>query len=273
MNRRRFALLPIAIAIFVAGLQYCSAPKFKNPETGRSAHVALSEEQEAALGLASYREVLSQSHVISTGRDVERIQNIVARLASAITGSAALFRWEVSLIQGQPVNAFCLPGGKICVYTGLLQVATTDAELATVLGHEMAHAVARHGAQRLFESKMASTLMAGAQFSIGMSQMDPQQKQLVLGAFGAGANLGVLLPFSRKHESEADEMGLKYMARAGYDPRAALTFWERMSQATGNHIPELASTHPSHETRIQRLKTLLPEALDIYRSSLSHKSP
>jgi predicted Zn-dependent protease len=132
-------------------------------------------------------------------------------------------------VRSPQANAFCLPGGKIVVFTGILPYAKTEEGLAAVMGHEMAHAIARHGSQRLLRTSLAQTLMAGA--SLSMSDMDPQERYTVMAALGAGAQYGVLLPFSREHESEADEMGLIYMARAGYEPRAAISFWERMSES------------------------------------------
>jgi predicted Zn-dependent protease len=152
-----------------------------------------------------------------------------------------------------------LPGGKIAVFTGILPYAKTEAGLAAVMGHEMAHAVARHGSQRLLRTTMAQTVMAGAQFSV--SDMDPGQRQAVMAALGAGAQYGLLLPFSRDHELEADQMGLLYMARAGYDPREAVTFWERMGDSNQQQPPEFASTHPSHGTRIERLRAFMPKAI------------
>lgn len=236
--------------------------KVKNPETGKSARVALSAEQEEALGLQSYREILAQSRLVTSGPEYEMVVHVAERLAR-VTGEAAKdFRWHVSLIESPQANAFCLPGGKIAVFTGILPYTRTEAGLAAVMGHEMAHAVARHGAQRLLRTSMAQTLITGAQFSLG--DMDPGQRQAVMAAIGAGAQYGVLLPFSREHETESDQMGLLYMARAGYDPREAIAFWERMSQAGGQQAPEFASTHPSHGTRIAQLQEFMPRAMAEY---------
>ena len=168
----------------------------------------------------------------------------------------------MSLIRSPQANAFCLPGGKIAVYTGILPVAETEEGLAAVMGHEMAHAIARHGSQRLLRTSVAQTIMMGAQFSF--SDMDWNQRRMILAALGAGAQYGVLLPFSRQHETEADEMGVLYMARAGYDPEAAIMFWERMQQAGGQQQAEFASTHPSHDSRIAHLRQILPRARQEY---------
>ena len=265
MKRKGLIIVPLLIAGVVVLFQYCSSEKVVNPETGRKARVALSSEQEEALGLQSYREVLSQSETITSGPEFDLVARVAKRLAGATGEAAKDFKWQVSVVRSPQANAFCLPGGKIVVFTGILPYAKTEAGLAAVMGHEMAHAVARHGSQRLLRTSMAQTLMMGASFS--MSDMDPQQRHAVMAALGAGAQYGVLLPFSREHETEADEMGLLYMARAGYDPREAIGFWERMSSAGGGQPPEFASTHPSHGTRIEHLRAFLPKALAEYEKT------
>ncbi len=262
MSRRKIMLFPIVIAIGVALFQYFGAEKVKNPETGRTARVALSSQQEETLGLQSYREVLSQSEVIQSGPEHDMVVRVAERLARASGDAAKDFKWEVSLVRSPQVNAFCLPGGKIAVFTGIIPYARNEDGLAAVMGHEMAHAVARHGSQRLLRSSLAQTLLTGASFSL--SDMDYSQRQSVMAALGAGAQFGVLLPFSREHELEADQIGLLYMARAGYDPRQAITFWQRMSTATGQQPPEFASTHPANSTRIQQLEQFLPKAIAEY---------
>lgn len=262
MRKGKIAIIPLVIAGIVVLFQYFGAEKVTNPETGRRVRVALSSEQEEALGLQSYREVLSQSQTIESGPEHEMVVRVAARLARATGDAAKDFKWHVSLIRSPQANAFCLPGGKIAVFTGILPYAKTEAGLAAVMGHEMAHAVARHGSQRLLRTSMAQTVMAGAQFSLG--DMDPGQRQAVMAAIGAGAQYGVLLPFSREHELEADQMGLLYMARAGYDPREAVSFWERMGSSGGQQPPEFASTHPSHGTRIEQLREFMPKAVGEY---------
>ena len=288
MNQRRllFRVIPIGIAIVVVLFQYFSAEKFTN-EAGRTAHLALTPEQETQLGWQSYQQVLREERTIDSGPDFDLVRGVAARLARATgttgkdlplslerdpqaSGAAGQagreFAWAVSLVQGSQVNAFCLPGGKIVVYTGILPVAKTAAGLATVMGHEMAHATLRHGSERLFQQKATQTLMTGVQFSLG--DMSYEQRRAVMGAIGAGAQYGILMPFGREHESEADAVGLTYMARAGYDPREAITFWERMEQTSGRGAPpEFMSTHPSHGTRIAQLKALLPKALEEYQKA------
>lgn len=265
-RRRRFILWPLAIAIVIALFQYCSSQKYVNPETGRAARVALSEGQEAALGLQSYQDVLSQSDVVTSGPEVELVQKVMRRLEAATGEAGKNMQWQVSVVSSPQINAFCLPGGKMVVYTGILPVAQNEAGLATVLGHEMAHATSRHGSQRLLQSKLSQTLLTGANASLALGDMDPRQKMAVMAAIGAGAQYGVLLPFSREHESEADEVGLYYMARAGYDPHEATKFWQRMEESSsGKQPPEFASSHPSHGTRIQRLNEHMAHAEQEYR--------
>jgi predicted Zn-dependent protease len=264
-SRKKFVVWPLLMAGLVVLFQYCSSPQYTNPETGRAARVALSEGQEESLGLQSYQEVLANSRVISDGPEVELVQRVMRRLVAGTGEVGQSMEWHVSVVDDPRANAFCLPGGKMVVFTGILGVAQTEAGLATVLGHEMAHATSRHGSQRLLRSQVANTLMAGAQASLALSDMDYQQKLAVMAAVGAGAKYGVILPFSRQHEMEADEIGLYYMARAGYDPRQAIGFWERMSEAGGERqAPEFASTHPSHGTRIERLQQHMGRAEEEY---------
>jgi predicted Zn-dependent protease len=268
MNRRHIKWLPIGIALLFIAYQYFTSEKFVNPETGRKSHVALSTEQESALGLQSYQQILSQSQTIDSGPELEMVRRVVQRLAGATGEEGKNFDWRVSLVQSDKINAFCLPGGKIVVYTGILPVANTEAALATVLGHEMAHATSRHGAQRMFEQNLAQTAMAGVAGSL--SDMDHQKQVALMSAFGAGAQYGVLMPFSRNHESEADHIGLIYMARAGYDPRESIAFWQRMEQASSAQPLEFLSDHPSHGTRIQQLQNWMPQALEEYNRAKSH---
>ncbi|MFL6595156.1 MAG: M48 family metallopeptidase [Chthoniobacterales bacterium] len=263
MNRH-IKWAPILIAGIVIAYQFFSSEKFVNPETGRAAHVGMSTQEEAALGFQSYRQVLAQSQTIDSGPDFELVKTVASRLERTTGKAGEGFQWEVSLIRDRKVNAFCLPGGKIVVYTGIIPVAQNDAALAVVMGHEMAHATSRHGAQRVFQQNLTQTAMTGV--AVSLSDMDYQKQRAVMGALGAGAQFGVLMPFSRKHESEADEIGLMYMARAGYDPQESIRFWQRMEKASeGGAPPEFASTHPSHETRIQQLQALMPKALEEYR--------
>jgi predicted Zn-dependent protease len=262
MRRRHLIPIPLILAALFAAFQYFGAEKTTNPVTGRKARVGLSTGQEQVLGLQSYQEVLAQSDVVPSGPEHDLAVRVASRLVAAIGDAGQNMDWDLSVVRSEQANAFCLPGGKIVVYTGILPYTRNEAALAAVLGHEMGHAIARHGAQRMLQTNLAQTVMMGAQFSF--TDMDPRQRQMVIAALGAGAQYGILLPFSREHEEEADAMGLIYMARAGYDPREAITFWQRMQQAGGNQPPEFMSTHPSNATRIARLNALMPKALDEY---------
>ena len=255
-------LVPVLIAVVVMVFQRCSSEKIVN-QAGRSARVGLSKEQESRLGLQSYKDVVQSSRTIAQGPQYDLVVRCATRLAKQ-TGER--FDWAVSLVESPQVNAFCLPGGKICVYTGILPVAQSETGLAVVMGHEMAHATLRHGSERVFQQNQTQTLLAGVNFSLG--NMNYEQRRMIMGAIGAGAQYGYLLPFGRDHESEADSVGLRYMAKAGYDPREALAFWQRMGQASGGKgQPEFMSTHPSHDTRISRLKAMMPEALQLFEQS------
>ncbi len=269
MERRHFAILPIVLAIGYVLIKTLFTPTYTNPETGSKHHVGMNPQQEQALGLQAYQQVLQEeaANRIPSGPEVDMVTRVARRLASAAAEKSSVqYQWQVSVIRSNEVNAFCLPGGEIVVYTGILPVANGEAGLATVLGHEMAHATSRHGAQRMYRQQMEQAVMMGAQGSLG--NMDYQQQQAVMGALGAFTKYGHALPFNREQESEADHVGLLYMGRAGYDPQQAIDFWQRMSQATsGGAPPEYASDHPSNGTRIQQLQGWMPEAQKEYGSS------
>ena len=265
MERRHIKWVPLLLVGLFLAYQYFSSEKFVNPETGRKSHVAMSTREEALLGLQSYRQVLAQSETIDSGPELDMVKRVASRLATATGNGGADFDWQVSVIRSPEVNAFCLPGGKIVVYTGILPVAQNEAALATVLGHEMAHATSRHGSQRVLEQNLAQTALTGVAMSL--SDMDYDKQRAVMGALGVGAQFGVLMPFSRKHESEADAIGLLYMARAGYDPRESIRFWQRMESTGTSQPPEFLSSHPSHGTRIQQLEAEMPKALEEYNKS------
>jgi predicted Zn-dependent protease len=262
--RGKLRLIPVALAVIAIGWFYFTSETFINPETGQKARVGLSTEQESALGLQSFREVLNQSRVIQSGPQFDLVRSVAARLTRVVDGNAQHFQWQVAVVDGADQNAFCLPGGKIVVFTGILPITQSEGGLATVLGHEIAHATSRHGAQRVFQQNAVQIAMLGIQGSI--ADLDYESQRQLMGLLGAGAQYGVLLPFGREHELEADAIGLKYMARAGYDPREAIGFWQRMMQAKqGQAPPEFMSTHPADETRIRQLESLMPAALAEYR--------
>lgn len=269
--RGRLRLLPILIGVVLIGftaLRGCQQGPF-----GRHQIVGMGPEQEAALGAQAYSQVLTQAHVLRNEPVVKVIDRLAKDLIAASRDPGFIehsglkppdFEWECNVVESDEVNAFCLPGGKIVVYTGILPVAQTESALAAVMGHEIGHALAHHGAERMAQQQMvqiAESSAAGA-----LADMDPQKQREVLGVLGAGGKLGVLLPFSRKHESEADRIGLLLMAVAGRDPHYAVDFWQRMAKANrgGGRPLEFMSTHPSDARRVQDLEALLAEAMPFY---------
>ena len=228
------------------------------PVTGRSALNLFSVDQDVGLGRESYAQVLAGQNIVRSGPQKAMVERIMSRLIAVADDPG--FEWEVALIEDdQTVNAFALPGGKMAVYTGILPVTGSEAGLAVVMGHEIAHVVARHGTQHVTESMILDLGKSGL-----VALLDAGNYR---GIFDAAGTVLVDLPFSRKDESEADHIGLVYMARAGYDPREAIEFWQRMeAQAGGGSQPEWLSTHPSHGTRIEQLRAWLPEAMAEWQS-------
>ena len=275
MQRRgKLVFFPLVIAVAFALFQYLGANRTVDPETGRVIRGALSDEQGSTLGLQAFREVLSSEKVIQGTPDAEMVRRVAERLVPTVGAAGEGFEWQVALVDSPQANAFCLPGGKIVVYTGILPITRTETGLAIVMGHEIAHATLRHGSQRMLQTQIAQTLMQGAAGAVSLSDMSYEQRRAVMSALGAGTQVGVLLPFSREHESEADERGLLYAARAGYDPREAVPFWERMGQAAGGGAPpEFLSTHPAHGTRIQRIQAILPTAIQEYEQRRQRAAP
>ncbi|MGQ9602656.1 MAG: M48 family metallopeptidase [bacterium] len=233
------------------------------PLTGRSRLLLIPYETELRLGSETYAEVISNSKLSEDSLAVARIRTIGQRISNV--SGATDYRWEFNLIEADSVyNAFCLPGGKVAVYTGILKIANTDAQLATVMSHEIAHAIARHGAERM--SQLLMLQLGGIALDEALKTKSERTIQLAQIAYGAGTGLLYLLPYSRKHESEADRIGLILMAKANYNPAAAIEFWERMqNEVAGSEPPQFLSTHPGSEKRIEDLKRWLPEALQYYQ--------
>jgi predicted Zn-dependent protease len=232
------------------------------PVTGRSQLILLPEGSELQMGLSSYEQILKKSKVSTDAHATEQVTRVGRRIAEA-TGRTD-YAWEFKVLEDKQANAFCLPGGKVAVYTGLLPITADDAGLGAVLGHEVAHAVARHGGERVSQTLLVQTGLAATQ--VALSRNDPRTVQAVTSLLGAGATVGVLLPWGRAQESEADRLGLIYMAKAGYHPSAARDLWVRMGRlAKGKQQPpELLSTHPAPATRIRDIEGWLPEALQHY---------
>ena len=263
---RGFRLWPLVL--FGLFLLYQFTTKRETvPVSGRSQLVDINHKQELALGLNSYRSIIAQSEIIRGGPEVELIRNIGQRIAAVANKDTAVpFDWEFNLIRSEQANAFALPGGKVAVYTGILPVAKNENGIAAIMGHEIAHAVARHGAERMTHQRLAQFGSLAVGMSVG--EMDPQTQRMVMGALGVGTQFGVLLPFSRKHESEADYIGLQYLARACFDPREAPRLWKRMQSAQKKGAPpEILSTHPAPQTRVEQFKEWLPAAIELYEKN------
>jgi predicted Zn-dependent protease len=234
----------------------------KAPVTGRNQFMLVSEAEEMELGADGYTEILETSDLSTDEEAVERLRTIGRRIAD-VTGEED-YEWEFNLIENDSiVNAFCLPGGKVAFYTGILELAETEDEIATVMAHEIAHATARHGGERM--TQMLMVQLGGIALSQALKNNRDETIQLAAVAYGVGTSLAYVLPYSRKHESEADHIGIIYMAKAGYDPRAAVTFWKKMQDYhAGQEPPEWLSTHPNSQTRIDDRERLMPEALEYY---------
>ena len=244
-------LLPVLLLSL--GLGACETA----PVTGRSQLILVNDRQVQALGLQAYEE-MKKKQPLSTDRALtQRVQRVGRDIAQI--SPKPDWDWEFSLFDNDSPNAFALPGGKVGVNTGLFKAARNDDQLATVIGHEVAHAIARHGAERMSQGQLAQ--LGGAAVALGTGN------RTYVGAYAALAQFGFMLPNSRTQESEADHIGLLYMAEAGYDPREAVSLWENMREVGGNGPMEWMSTHPSPGNRIQRLQQLMPEALAIYEKA------
>jgi metalloendopeptidase OMA1, mitochondrial len=251
--RGRVSLLFVVAALVVAACQTV-------PYTGRSQLILLPESAELQMGLQSYQDVLKKSKPSGDVEANERLQRVGRRIAEATARPD--YEWQFHLIEDKQVNAFCLPGGKVAVYTGILPVTGDEAGLAAVVGHEVAHAIARHGAERVSQGLVVQTGLMATQ--VALSRNDPVTVQAVTTLLGAGATVGVVLPWSRAQESEADHLGLIYMAKAGYHPGAARDLWVRMQKTGSGRQPEYLSSHPAPATRIAQIEAWLTEALKYY---------
>lgn len=260
-----------ATAFALAGLLLLGACSTV-PITGRSQLSMVPQADIVVSASQGYDELIAEAELSTdpemTGMVVD-VGTDVARSAEAFLRDVGMeselryYEWEFNLIQDDEMpNAFCLPGGKIGVYTGIMPVAGGPDGLAVVMAHEVAHAIANHGGERMSQLLLAE--LGGMALATAMQTKPDETRELAMLAYGLGAQLGVLLPYSRQHESEADRIGLILMARAGYDPNEAIPFWQRMNQMGGPRPPEFLSTHPAPETRIEQIREYLPEALGYY---------
>ena len=253
-------------AVFVLG---CSTV----PVTGRRQLSLVPSSQLMALSAQSYNDVLTESKVVKNTAEAQMISRVGNKIKTAVEQYMAQnnlsdqlegFDWEFTLIDEPTVNAWAMPGGRVAFYTGILPICRDDAGVAVVMGHEVAHAIANHGGERM--SQGLAQQLGGVALSVALQEQPQMTQQLAMTAFGLGSNVGYILPHSRLQESEADEIGLIFMAMAGYDPSEAPEFWKRMqAQEQGARPPEFLSTHPAPETRIRDLEKLVPKAMKYYR--------
>ena len=259
----------LGLAILIILSSSCS----NVPLTGRKQLTAIPSSQMLALSADSYSQVLTDSKLSSNQAYVDAVQRVGKKITAAVQefmtmqgleSRIAGFDWQYNVIVSEQLNAWCMPGGQIAFYEGIMPVCGDDNGIAIVMGHEVAHAVAKHGNERL--SQQLAIQMGGIALSEALKTKKEETQQLALLAFGVGSQLGVQLPYSRTHELEADELGLYFMAMAGYDPQTAPGFWEKMNAQGGERPPEFLSTHPDPANRIENLKKVMPKALEYYQS-------
>lgn len=262
----RWLPLPGLLALALGLLAGCTTV----PETGRKQVMLVTGEQETQLGLTGFDKLKKDQPISHDAAANALLQKVGKRIAAVAPLPNA--QWEFVVFESKEANAFCLPGGKVGIYTGILPITRDEAGLAAVIGHEVAHAVAHHGAERMSQEMLRQ---AGGEVASSLSGSDPKTQALVTTVYGLGTQLGAMLPYSRLHESEADSMGLTYMARAGYDPEAAVGFWQRFAdynkQGGSAAIPKFLRTHPVDETRIRDLQQLLPRAKEEYQKAVGVK--
>jgi len=242
------------------------------PITGRKQLSLVSESEMQTMSYQQYDQFLKENKLSTDAQSTAMVKRVGTRIEHAVEAymnshnmkdQLAGYKWEFNLVENKEVNAWCMPGGKVVVYTGILPLTQDENGLAVVLGHEISHAVARHGTERMSQGLIAQGL--GTALSVAVAKEPAQTQQLWMTAFGVGAQVGVLLPYGRTQESEADHLGLIFMAMAGYDPHTAVPFWERMAKQGGSKPPEFLSTHPADETRIRDIEKLMPEAMKYYK--------
>ena len=265
-NRKYYSTLAILLLVLIAACTTVAV-------TGRKQVNLIPSSTMLSMSSGEYRSFLGQAKLSNNREQTEMVKRCGARIQQQVetyfrengmTNRLDDFAWEFNLIESPEMNAWCMPGGKVVFYTGILPVTKDEEGLAVVMGHEIAHAIAEHGSERMTQGLL--TNLGGMAITQALKDKPQQTQQLFMAAFGLGAQFGLLLPFSRLHESEADKLGLIFMAKAGYNPEAAVAFWERMREMKGGQAPpEFMSTHPSDETRIRDLKALMPEAIKVYK--------
>ncbi len=262
-------ILSLFIAIILAGC-------ILNKVTGRKQLSLVPESELQLMAVSQYSTFLSDNKVLNPGssKDAAMVDRVGARISNAITkyyksqGKESVtegYKWEFNTVDSKEVNAWCMPGGKVVVYSGLLPITQNETALAIVVGHEIAHAIALHGSERMSEAMMQQ--LGGVALQVALSQKPQETQNVFMQAYGIGSQVGAMLPWSRQQETEADQYGLIFAAMAGYNPQEAIPFWQRMSNTGGAKPPEFLSTHPSDETRMRKLKQFMPEAMKYYNAS------
>lgn len=263
--RKRLLLLSIFLSVFIIS---CS----KVPVTGRNQLSIIPASQLMSMSFQQYDDFLKENSISQDAKQTALIKKVGVKIQNAVEEYFAMqnmsdhldgYSWEYNLVESDQVNAWCMPGGKVVFYTGILPICRDEAGIATVMGHEIAHAIAEHGGERMSQGLIVQ--LGGMGLQAALENEPALTQQLAMTAFGIGTQVGVMLPFSRLHESEADHLGLIFMAMAGYNPNTAVSFWQRMAAQGGETPPEFLSTHPSNETRINDLKKLVPEAMQYYK--------
>jgi predicted Zn-dependent protease len=267
MKHKKNCLYYLIVAVFI--LLHCATV----PVTGRKQLNFIPASAMLSMSFQQYDEFLKSSELSQNQQQTQMVKQVGTRIQRAVeqyfteknmAAELSDYAWEFNLVESEEVNAWCMPGGKVVVYTGILPVTQDETGLAVVMGHEIAHAIAGHGSERMSQGLL--TELGGMALMKALEEKPEQTQQIWMTAFGVGAQFGVLLPYSRLHESEADHLGLIFMAMAGYDPNKAVEFWQRMAAMNaGQAPPEFMSTHPSDETRIKKIKAEMPEAMKYYR--------
>jgi predicted Zn-dependent protease len=269
-------ILTLITAVMMAVVSSCSTV----PLTGRRQLSLVPDSQILPMSFQQYQQVLNESKLSNNQQYVSSVRNVGKRISTAVEqymrelgqqDNVDGFQWEFNVLADDQVNAWAMPGGKVAFYEGIMPITQNETGIAVVMGHEVAHAIAKHGSERM--SQQLATQLSGQALSVALQSKPQLTQQLAMAAFGAGAQVGVLLPYARDMESEADRLGLLFMARAGYDPREAPAFWERMQAKSGGSggTPQFLSTHPHPDTRIRQLNQWMPEAVKIYQQTTGKK--